>query len=224
MQSATQEELTVARVGEEVMAIMADAPYGDPLSLVDEALIALATRSCGTTLDLTGTREHLELALDAGVTAEQVQEMLVLVAGIGIHGLIATSSIVADTLREREHPAMGEFDAAQEALWASIGGGDEREARIAAVAPDFLPNLVRLSPEPTVRALLDFRAAPWFGTTLTPLQKELIGIAVDSMPSHRFLPTLRVHVRRAKELGVGQRAVQRVLEIAAATPDHRGVW
>jgi alkylhydroperoxidase/carboxymuconolactone decarboxylase family protein YurZ len=218
-------ELTVELIGHEVMNLMAGAPEGDDLDGPTAALVALAVRSCATTLDLPGSREHLRLALDAGVTGEQVQEMLVLISGIGIHGLIATSGIVAEELRRRREPATVDgLDAERSERWKQVLDGEGREARIAAIAPDFWPNLVRLSPEQTVQAVMDYRAAPWAGTTLSMLQREYIGIAVDSMPSHRFLPTLRMHAQRARELGAGQAAIRQVLAIAAAAPEHRGVW
>ena len=222
--SSIESELGVAEVATVVMGIMDGAEEGQELDAVTESLIALAVRACGTTLDLAGTKEHLEIAFDAGATPEQVQETLVLIAGIGIHGLIATSGIIADTLRRRGYATMIEpLDQEQSARFHEFGGDDPREARIAGVAPEFLPNLVRLSPESTVKAVMNFRAAPWFGETLTPLQREFIGISVDSMPSHRFLPTLRLHVARARELGAGRAQVRGVLRIAAAAPPHRGV-
>jgi alkylhydroperoxidase/carboxymuconolactone decarboxylase family protein YurZ len=218
-------ELTVELIGQEVMQLMAGAPEGNGLDRPTARLVELAVRSCATTLDLPGTRVHLRLALDAGVTGEQVQEMLVLISGLGIHGLIATSGIVADELRQRGEPAVvGGLDAQRSERWEQVLNGDGREARISAIAPDFWPNLVRLSPEQTVQAVMDYRAAPWSGTALSTLQREYIGIAVDTMPSHRFLPTLRMHVQRARELGAGQAAVRQVLDIAAAAPEHRGVW
>lgn len=218
-------ELTVEGIDAEVRALIADAPEGESLDAVTAALVGLAVRACGTTLDLEGTREYIGRVIDAGGTGEQIAEMMVLVSGIGIHGLIGPAGVVADVLRERGHEAMGEeFTPEQAAAWERLGGGDAREARVARVSPEFLPNLVRLVPEPMVKAVLDFRAAPWLSENLTTLQMELIGIGVDTMPSHRFLPTLRMHVGRALELGAGRRAIEEVLSISAAAPQHRGLW
>ena len=69
-----------------------------------------------------------------------------------------------------------------------------------------------------------FRAAPWGRYQLTKLQKEYIGIAVDTMASHRFLPTLRVHVQNALGLGAGTTALTEVIDLAGEAPPHRGVW
>lgn len=218
------EGVSLDEVRAEVLALADDAPEGGELPVEVARIIEFVVRACGTTLDLAGAQERLEVALDADVTPEQIQEALILVSGIGIHGLIGTAGLVADTLKRRSLAGFdGDLTVAQQAALEEAGGGGARESRISAVAPEFLPNLVRLSPEATVRAVLEYRAAPWQGTALSEVERELIGIAVDAMPSHRFLPTLRMHVRRALDLGVGIRQLTAVLDIAAAAPPHRGV-
>lgn len=218
------EGIAVEELRAQVMALASAAPEGEDLDPVTAALTGFAVRACAMTLDLDGARRHLLRALDVGATAEQVQETLVLIAGIGIHGLIGTAAIVADVLRQSGHEGfVGNPTPEQQLVFTRVGGSDPREQRIAAVAPDFLANLVRLTPEPVVKAIMAFRAAPWLGTALTDLQREFIGIAVDSMPTHRFMPTLRMHVQRALDLGAGRRQVEAVLAIAAAAPEHMGV-
>jgi len=216
--------ISVAEIAVEVAAALDGVPEGVELDPRTAALVELAVVAAPTTLHLERTVVALRSALDAGVDAEQLQETLVLVSGVGLHTLIGTASLLADELRARgdqalERPLEGE--AAELARSLLDSGG--REARVARVAPDFWPNLLRLSPLPAVRAVAEFRAAPWAGPTLTLLQREFIGIAVDAMPSHRFLPTLLMHVRQATAHGAGRRAVRQVLDIAAAAPDHPGV-
>jgi alkylhydroperoxidase/carboxymuconolactone decarboxylase family protein YurZ len=215
--------ISVAEIAVEVAALLDGVPEGTELDPRTAALVELAVVAAPTTLHLERTAAALRRALDAGVTAEQLQETLVMVSGVGMHTLIGTASLLADELRARgdaalERPLEGE--AAE--LAASLLDAGGREARVAQVAPDFWPNLLRLSPLPAVRAVADYRAAPWAGTTLTLLQREFIGIAVDAQPSHRFLPTLLMHVRQATAQGAGRRAVRQVLDIAAAAPDHPG--
>jgi alkylhydroperoxidase/carboxymuconolactone decarboxylase family protein YurZ len=220
----TDDDVSLDEIRSEVLAFFDGAPDGSGLDAVTAALVAFAVRACGTTLDLAGARQAMEAALDAGATPEQVQQTLVLIAGIGIHGMIGTAQVVHDVLAER---GLAGFDHDmtddERERFEAAGGMDARESRIAAVAPEFLRNVARLSPPETLEALLRFRAAPWASDALTPLRMELIGIAVDSMPSHRFLPTLRMHAGRARELGAGRREIVEVLDIAAAAPPHRGV-
>jgi alkylhydroperoxidase/carboxymuconolactone decarboxylase family protein YurZ len=216
--------ISVAEIAVEVAAVLDGVPEGPELDPRTAALVELAVVASPTTLHLERTAAALRRALDAGVAAEQLQETLVLISGVGMHTLIGTASLLADELRARgdaalERPLEGE--AAELAAALLDAGG--REARVAQVAPDFWPNLLRLSPLPAVRAVADYRAAPWAGATLTVLQREFIGIAVDAMPSHRFLPTLLMHVRQATAQGAGRRAICQVLDIAAAAPSHPGV-
>ncbi len=220
--SRDSRSISVAEVAAEVTALLDGVPEGAELDPRTAALVELAVVAAPTTLHLAQTSAALRPALDAGVTAEQLQETLVLVSGVGMHTLIGT--ILADELRARGDLALDrplEGEAAEFARCLLDSGG--REARVARVSPDFWPNLLRLSPMSAVRAVAEYRAVPWASTTLTALQRELIGIAVDAMPSHRFLPTLLLHVRQATALGAGRRAVRQVLDIAAAAPDHPGV-
>jgi alkylhydroperoxidase/carboxymuconolactone decarboxylase family protein YurZ len=216
--------ISVAEVQVEALALLGDTPEGDGLDDLSLALIRLATFASPTTLDLAATSDAVDAALDAGATPEQLQELLVLISGVGMHTLIGTSTVLADALRRHGDASLaGELDGETAEVADALIGQGGREARIAGVAPDFWPNLLRLSSLETVRAIADYRAAPWAGQGLTPLQRELVGIAVDSMPTHRFLPTLLVHVRQAVVVGAGRRAIQQVLEVASTTPLHPGV-
>lgn len=222
--SKESRSISVAEVATEVTALLDGVPEGAELDPRTAALVELAVVAAPTTLHLAQTAAALRRALDAGLTAEQLQETLVLVSGVGMHTLIGTASILADELRARGDLALDrplEGEAAEFARCLLDSGG--REARVAQVSPDFWPNLLRLSPLSAVRAVAEYRAVPWASTTLTALQRELVGIAVDAMPSHRFLPTLLMHVRQATAQGAGRCAVRQVLDIAAAAPDHPGV-
>ena len=220
-----RDELTVTRVREAVLEMLTEAPDGEPLDTRTRALVEVAVRACGTTLDIEGTGRFVGRALTVGVTPEQLQEMFILISGIGLHCLLACSRLLRDAIVASGDARYDEaLTGEQAALQQELIGDGLREARTAEVAPGFLDNILRLSGPATARAVYRFRAAPWLGTELSPLQKELIGISVDTMPSHRFLPTLRLHVRNAVALGGGRLAIAEVLDIAGAAPDHRGVW
>jgi alkylhydroperoxidase/carboxymuconolactone decarboxylase family protein YurZ len=223
--SVEARELSVASARRAVLESLTDADDGPVLDVMTRALLELAVRACGTTLDLQGTQLYLDRALAVGVTPEQVQEMLVLVSGIGIHAMLACSRLVAEAMAQLpDERYVAPLTPDQRALQAELIGDGAREANTSQVAPGFLENILRLCSPDVARAIYAFRAAPWRGTALTPLQKELIGIAVDTMPSHRFLPTLRLHVANAVALGAGRLTISEVLDISGAAPPHRGVW
>ncbi|MCY1311013.1 hypothetical protein D9M70_612650 [compost metagenome] len=88
--------------------------------------------------------------------------------------------------------------------------------------PGFLDALLRQSPE-AFEAFFKYCAVPWKTAALRAYLKELISLAVDAAPSHRFMPGLRLHLANAVQLGVGRKAILQALAIAADAPLHRGI-
>jgi len=168
-------------------AALAGAPEGTELDEATSALIGLAVRVSASCLDVEETGRYVGRALDAGATASQIHEAMVLVSGLGVHSLMEGSRCLADALRQR-----------------------------------FLDALLRFSPE-AFEAFFNYCALPWKSRALRALTKELISIAVDSSPTHRYLPGFRLHLGNAIALGAGRKAILQALDIAAAAPPHRGV-
>ncbi len=57
----------------------------------------------------------------------------------------------------------------------------------------------------------------------TSPERELVWLAVDATPTHRYLPGLRFHVACAASLGASRGQVLGALDRAAAAPAHVGV-
>jgi alkylhydroperoxidase/carboxymuconolactone decarboxylase family protein YurZ len=218
------EMLTVENVREAVLTMLAGAHGGESLDTVTAALIGLAVRAAPTTLDGPGTREYIDKALDVGATADQIHGTVVLVSALGVHGLYEGSRHVAEALRARGDARItGPLDAERRELLDHHAGDPGVRERMETAAPGFLEALVRLSPL-AFEGYFAYRAVPWSMPGLSTLQKELISLAVDAMPSHRYLPTLRMHVANALALGAGSRAIEETLAIADSGPPHLGVW
>jgi alkylhydroperoxidase/carboxymuconolactone decarboxylase family protein YurZ len=193
---------------------------GDPLDAPTAGLVALAVHATPSVLDADGTREWIEYTLDAGATAEQVHETLLLVSGLGVHTLMEGSRCLAAILRERGY-RLPERDARRQELWERFVGADPYWKRVEAEMPGFLDALLRLSPE-GFEAFFEYCAVPWRGGALRAGVKELISLAVDATPTHRYLPGLRLHVANALDVGVGRQAILQALDVAASSPPHRG--
>jgi hypothetical protein len=73
------------------------------------------------------------------------------------------------------------------------------------------------------RRFHEYCAVPWESGSVPAVIKELVAMAADSTPTHRFLPGFRLHLRNAVKLGTGKRQILEALEIAAAAPPHGGV-
>lgn len=215
--------LTVDDVRDEAEALIANAADGDPLDPVARALIDLAVKASVTSLDVPAFEAAMAAALDAGASAVQVQEIISLVSGLGVHSLMVSARRLVELAVARGDAALaGPLDPAQQALWDRYVGDDPYWTAFEADVPGFLDALLRLSPE-QFRGFHDYCAIPWKTGSVRALTKELAALATDAAPTHRYMPGFRMHLRNALKLGAGRTAVRETLAIAAAAPVHPGI-
>jgi alkylhydroperoxidase/carboxymuconolactone decarboxylase family protein YurZ len=205
----------------EALRLLDAVPEGDPLDAATTALIALAVRAAPTVLDADGIRCFSARALAAGASAAQIHDTLVLVAGVGFHTLAEGSRHLVAVMRQRGDD-VPPLDERRRRLHERCIGPDAYWGRLEAETPGFVDALLRLSPE-AFEAFVAFVSVPWRGGALPAPVKELICMAVDATPTHRYRPGVRLHLANAVDLGVGRAAVIEALTIAAAAPLHRGV-
>ncbi|MDE2301231.1 MAG: carboxymuconolactone decarboxylase family protein [Sphingomonadales bacterium] len=214
--------IDLAALHEEARARAAACPEGTPLDPAAAALIALGVAASVTALDRDAIGRTIAGAFDAGASVAQVQEVLALVSGLGVHSLMASAGAVLDEAARRGLVvADAPLDAEREALWQRHVGSDPFWTGFAREVPGFLDSLLRLSPD-IFTAFFDYCAVPWRSGTVRAATKELVAMACDACPSHRFRPGLRLHLANAIKLGVGRRAIGQALDIAAAAPEHSG--
>jgi alkylhydroperoxidase/carboxymuconolactone decarboxylase family protein YurZ len=207
----------------EALRSLESVAEGDALDEVTAALIGLAVRVSVTVLDMEGARIFAERALDAGATGPQISETLVLVSGLGVHTLMEGSAPMADLLRERGDAELSApLDDRRVELWERCVGEDPYWNQVEAVSPGFLDSLLRLSPE-AFEAFFAYCAVPWQTRALRAVTKELIAMAADATPSHRYRAGMGLHLANAIHLGAGRAAILETLDIAAQAPPHRGV-
>jgi alkylhydroperoxidase/carboxymuconolactone decarboxylase family protein YurZ len=214
--------VSLARVHEVAHELLADVPDGEVLDETAAALIRLAVHASVTALDGPGTTQAIDAALDIGASPEQVHETLVVVSGLGVHSLMEGSHRVVETMRKRGQTVDGPLDAERAALRERFQGGDPYWDHFEREVPGFLDSLLRLSPQ-AYEAFFVYCAVPWRTGAVRGRVKELISMAADATPTHRYLPGMRLHLTNAVRLGVGRRAILDALEIAAQAPGHPGV-
>ncbi|ABE36233.1 carboxymuconolactone decarboxylase family protein [Paraburkholderia xenovorans LB400] len=200
-----------------------DTPPGEHLDPLTVEFIEYALRSSVTTLDTQDAEQHAQRALSLGATTAQLHEILLLVSALGVHSLMAGSTKLARLGSPAGKPmTLAPLTNEQQALHQKYVGESSYWRRFEEAIPGFLDSLLRFSPE-GFEAFFNFCALPWHKATVPALTKELISIAVDATPSHRFLPGVRIHVGNALTLGCGRTALREVLAIAARAPVHSGV-
>ncbi|SNT45205.1 hypothetical protein [Rhodococcoides kyotonense] len=195
---------------------------GPGLDEQTRVLTCLTVCAAVTSLDVAGSGRYIEEALDLGISAAQIQEALTVVSGLGVHTLFESSRQLADAVRRRTGGEVAPFDDAQRALWDRYVGNDPYWRRMEEELPGFFESMLRMSPE-TFVAFFDYCAVPWKSRALSTVTKELLSLAADSTPTHRYKPGFLLHLKNALDLGVGARAIRDVLEMSAAAPVHRGV-
>lgn len=215
--------LSLADLRLEAEVLLVGVPEGSPLDESTTGLAHLAVRSSVTVMDVEGARDCADRALDAGATPAQVQEVLTLVSGLGVHTLMENTRRLAGLLLDRADPVMdAPRDARRNELWARHVGDDPYWDAFEAEVPGFLDALLRLAPE-AFEGFFAYCALPYRTGALPAVTRELLSVCVDATPTHRYLPGMRLHVRTALKLGAGAAAVRGVLDIAESAPPHRGV-
>ena len=215
-------ELSVTELHRELLAGLIDVPEGDFLTALDHCLIAFGVAVSVTSLNRDAAIVCIAAAYAAGATTEQIQEVLSLVSGLGVHSLMISSTLIAAEARSRGAlPSRGR-NADEEALWEAHVGRDPFWAAFERELPGFLDSMLDLSRDQFI-AFFDYCALPWKSGHVRAVTKELVALATDTTPAHRFAPGARIHLANALKLGAARRAIGETLAIAAAAPAHTGV-
>jgi len=214
--------ISIAALRAETEELTSGIADGEPLSVLDAALVTLAVSASVTALDRAPINAAIAQCFDGGASIGQVQEILALVSGLGVHTLmVSASAVLAAASKRGLIDAEGPLDADRQILWDRHVGDDPFWTGFSAELPGFLEAMLRLSPDIFI-GFFEYCAIPWRSGTVRARTKELAALACDAAPSHRFRPGFRVHLKNAIALGISRRAIMQTLDIAAAAPEHHG--
>ncbi|WP_323039986.1 hypothetical protein [Gemmobacter sp.] len=215
--------VTLADLRAEAMDRLSGVAEGDGLSPADSALIRLGLALSPTCLHQPAIAAAAADALALGVKGPTLHEVAVLVSALGVHSLMTASAPLAALREAAGDPVLSAPDTPEQAALRDCRiGGDRYWRRFESRVPGFLDALLRQSPA-AFDGFFDYCALPWKDRTMGAVQMELISLAVDACPTHRFRPGFRLHLDNALRLGVGRKAILATLELAAAAPLHEGV-
>lgn len=198
---------------------------GPGLSDTDRHLVELGVAAVTTALDLATMRRAIADALDGGVSPEHVVEVQTLVAAIGVHALHEGVRELREELLARggdDIASIGALDEARVELRTTYTGESTYWDRLEHELPGFLDGLLNVSPH-AYAAFFEFCAVPWRHGDLPALTKELVYLAIDATPTHRYGPGFRLHLANCLHLGASRAQVLTTLDIAARAPRHHGV-
>lgn len=203
------------------IADRATGDAGDPLAPPDAALIRFGVYASVTSLDRSAVAQGIADALAAGATPAQIQEILSLVSGLGVHSLMVASATLVEQVRAAGFAIADTLTPEQEKLWDNHVGKDPFWIGFERELPGFLRSMLVLSPD-QFEAFFQYCAVPWKSGQVRSRIKELTAMACDATPAHRFLPGFRLHLANAVALGAGRLAINEVLTIARTAPVHQG--
>ncbi|MCP3398737.1 carboxymuconolactone decarboxylase family protein [Bradyrhizobium sp. CCGB20] len=188
------------------------AAENGPLSPKMCELIYVALDGSATHLFRAGLALHLRLALQAGATAREIIDVFRLATAQGLDGCNIGIGILAEELASAGVQAdQSELTKEQRRL---------REAYMAQFGdwPEFCEQWLRSDPG-YFAVLLDLLADRDAGGGLDRRSQCLISIALNACFTALDPHGLRVQIRRALRLGIGQREIRQVLQMTA----HLGV-
>lgn len=198
-----------------------DLEEGPPLSPIEAALIGLGVAVSVTALDREAIDVRIGDALLAGASVAQVQEIISLISGLGVHSLMVSAVPLLEQARAAGIAPDEALSPEQQALWDRHVGDDPFWTGFERELPGFLRAMLLLSAD-QFAAFFDYCAVPWKSGQVRARVKELAALASDATPTHRFLPGFRLHLANAVALGAGGAAIGQALDIAAAAPTHKG--
>ncbi|SEQ23314.1 Carboxymuconolactone decarboxylase family protein [Faunimonas pinastri] len=157
-----------------------------------------------------GGRRHMEFALKAGATAEEVlQTILITTALAAQQPLELGYEILAEELGAAGGAPLGDDaradrDAYRQAVGNWPGSGD----------------LMLSTSLDLARGYLAYGTAAWQAGPLSPKEKELIALAVCAAPTALFKEGMRCHVKAALTAGASPAEIGAILQLAGAISIH----
>lgn len=203
------------------LVLAATDQEGAPLPDLDRALIKAGL--CASVSAL-AQAEFVAASAEAyalGGTPQQLQEVVSVVSGLGVHSLMISAVAIVEEGRRAGFTIDAAFTPAEQDLWDTRVGVDPFWADMERELPGFLRALLKLSPD-QFEAFFDYCAVPWKKGVVRARTKELLALASDAVSGHRFMPGFRLHLNNAVKLGTGRIALLDALDLASNAPSPGG--
>lgn len=209
------EENTVTNAADKDMYEAVDgfwnAVYNGPhLSLRMKELVMLALHASSSALNTGGIERHVQRALAAGASETDVVDVLVTIIPLANHPLYIGIPVLMDELRKagRDEEAVipemhAEMLAIKENFVKSRGYWTPMRDTIASLMPEYFASFINACME------------PWKSGSLTPAERELMYIAIDTSISHTYEPGMRMHIQNALRYGATKDQIMEVFQLAA---------
>jgi len=192
---------------ERLAAMVAVPAERGSLTPVDRALIGVALTANVANTTWSRFEAHRNLALDAGATRTQIRDVLQLVSIMSIHALTTSVPALMRVLEERGIAPARDLDERRQRLKEDFerrrGYWHETWDDVLTLDPEMFSAYTAFSTSAADEGSLDMRL------------RELIYIAIDSVPTHLYVPGVEIHARNALDAGATAEQILEAIEIAA---------
>ena len=179
------------------------------LTLRMKELILLAMHASAAALTPSQVKRHVDRALAAGASKEDIVDVLVSVIGLANHSLYASVPILEEELKaagktsDTTPPWTPKLEAAKQKFVEIRGFWNPDRDAVARLIPDYFAALTNLSTE------------SWKNGTLARKEREFICIGIDCSVAHTYEAGLRIHIRNALKCGATQAEILEIFTLAA---------
>ncbi|MGX1100194.1 carboxymuconolactone decarboxylase family protein [Amorphus sp. MBR-141] len=158
-----------------------------------------------------GGRRHMEYALKAGASPEEVLQVILLTTAVAAQQPLAMGMrVLAEELGEA---------ADRSPLPPALSEAIEDYRGLTGAWPEAGDFMARTAPE-IATAYMDYGRAAWEAGPLSRKHKELIALAISAAPTCLFEEGVRRHVRGARAAGATPREIAMVIQLSAALAVH----
>jgi alkylhydroperoxidase/carboxymuconolactone decarboxylase family protein YurZ len=185
--------------------------YASPhLTLRMKELVMIALHGSSSSLNKEALGRHIERALAVGASETDVMDVLTTIIPLANHPLYIGIPVLQDELRKAGREA--------EAVVP------EMPADVRAIKDDFLERRGYWTPMRDVigsllptyfKGFINACMAPWDRGSLTPAERELMYIGIDTSITHTYEPGMRMHIQNALRYGATPEQVLEVFQLAA---------
>jgi len=172
-------------------------------------LILLAIHASASALNLQPIKRHVDRALAAGASKEDIVDVLISIIGLANHALYFSVPILEEEMKTagREGaslpPEDAKFEAAKQDFIAIRGFWNSDRDALARLIPEYFTALTNLSVE------------SWKRGSLGRKEREFICIGIDCAVTHTYGPGLRIHIRNALKCGATRDEILEIFQLAA---------
>jgi len=183
---------------------------GPHLTLRMKELVMVALHGSSSSLNAAALTRHIRRALAAGASETDVMDVLTTIIPLANHPLYVGIPVLQDELRQ----AGREVEAAipemrpdilkiKEDFVARRGYWTAMRDTIGSLMPTYFSGFIGACME------------PWESGSLSPAERELMYIAIDTSITHTYEPGMRMHIQNALRYGATPDQILEVFQLAA---------